>query len=503
MNARRTDHLRPEGAYQVLARAQQMEAEGQEIIHLEIGQPDFETFANISLAGIRAVAAGRTRYTPPAGTPSLREAIAEDAGRRRGIRVHADEVVVSPGAKPNLFFPTLALVEPGDEVIYPDPGFPTYEAMIRVAGGVPVPVPLREAAGFSFDLEAFDRAVNARTRLVILNSPGNPTGGVIPLADLEHIAAQAQRCGCWVMSDEIYARIAYDGRTVPSIASLPDMQARTIIVDGFSKTYAMTGWRLGFGLMPRELAQRVGLLLTHSIGSTAQFTQDAGVEAITGPQEQVDAVVAEYQRRRDAIVAGLNALPGFRCQKPQGAFYAFPNIQATGKTSGELANLILERGRVALLPGTAFGQYGEGYLRLSYAASLETIQRGLERIRSVLYHKEGTGGCAAVTMNAARPPYFPLLYIWRNIACHSTLPPSAANSPRSTARPSSSITPAAPRSPGRPSNESTATCWNATPTTRAYLPPASPRTPSWTKPTAPWPISTTRPRPRRSSSART
>ena len=382
--AQRTEHLKPEGAYQVLARAQQMEAEGNEIIHLEIGQPDFETFPNISLAGIRAIAAGRTRYTPPAGTPSLREVIAEDSGRRRGITVHPEEVVISPGAKPNLFFPTLALVEPGDEVIYPDPGFPTYEAMIRVAGGVPVPVPLLEENNFSFDLEAFDRLVNAHTRLIILNSPSNPTGGVIPSADLEHIAERARRFDCWVMSDEIYARIAYDGLKVPTIASLPGMQARTVIVDGFSKTYAMTGWRLGYGIMPRELATRVGLLLTHSIGSTAQFTQDAGVEAITGPQEQVAVVVAEYQRRRDVIVSGLNAIPGIRCQKPQGAFYVFPNIQATDTGSNELANMLLEQGKVALLPGSSFGKYGEGYLRLSYATSIVNIQRGLERIQSVL-----------------------------------------------------------------------------------------------------------------------
>jgi len=382
--AQRTDHLKPEGAYQVLARAQQMEAEGNEIIHLEIGQPDFETFSNVSLAGIRAIAAGRTRYTPPAGTPSLREIIAEDGGRRRGLQFQPDEVVVSPGAKPNLFFPTLALVEPGDEVIYPDPGFPTYEAMIRVAGGVPIPVPLREENNFSFDLEAFDRLVSTRTRLIILNSPSNPTGGVIPSADLEHIADRARRYDCWVMSDEIYSRIVYDGLKASSIASLPGMQARTVIVDGFSKTYAMTGWRLGYGIMPRELAQRVGLLLTHSIGSTTQFTQDAGVEALTGPQEQVDVVVAEYQRRRDVIVSGLNAIPGIRCQKPQGAFYVFPNIQATGRGSTELANMLLEQGKVSLLPGSSFGKYGEGYLRLSYATSIENIRRGLQRIQSVV-----------------------------------------------------------------------------------------------------------------------
>jgi aspartate/methionine/tyrosine aminotransferase len=382
--AYRTSHLKPEGAYQVLARAYQLEAAGKEIIHLEIGQPDYPTFQNVSEAGITAIRRGKTRYTPPAGMPSLREAIAEDAGRRRGINVHPDEVVVSPGGKPNLFFPTLALVEPGDEVIYPNPAFPTYEAMIKVAGGVPVAVPLLEQNQFSFDLDAFDRLINAKTRLIILNSPSNPTGGVIPPTDLEHIASQAERYDCWVMSDEIYARIVYDGIQALSIASLPGMQARTIIVDGFSKTYSMTGWRLGFGIMPRELAARVDLLLTHSIGSTAHFTQFAGLEALSGPQDMVNVMVAEYQRRREAIVNGLNAIPGFVCQKPQGAFYVFPNITGTGMGSEELADLILEKAGVALLPGNSFGRYGEGFLRLSYANSIENIQKGLERIKSIL-----------------------------------------------------------------------------------------------------------------------
>jgi aspartate/methionine/tyrosine aminotransferase len=382
--AQRTNHLKPEGAYKALAKANQLEAAGKNIIHFEIGQPDFETFSNVSLAGIRAITEGRTRYTAPSGMPSLKKVIAEDCGRRRGIHVDPEEVVIGPGAKPALFFPTLALIEPGDEVIYPNPGFPTYEAMIKVAGGVPVAVPLLEENNFSFDLEAFDRLVNARTKLIILNSPSNPTGGVLPLADLEHIAEKVLQYDCWVMSDEIYARIVYDGHQVPSITSIPGMQARTILVDGFSKTFAMTGWRLGYGIMPRELANRVELLLTHSIGSTAQFTQYAGLEAVLGQQAQVDAVVAEYQRRRDVIVAGLNAIPGIHCRTPQGAFYVFPNIKATGMTSNDLANLILEKVGVALLPGSSFGEYGEGYLRLSYATSVETIQRGLERIRSVL-----------------------------------------------------------------------------------------------------------------------
>ena len=382
--ANRTNHLKPEGAYEVLARANQLEAAGKEIIHLEIGQPDYPTFENVSMAGIAAIRDGMTRYTSTSGMPSLREAIAEQASQQRGIEIHPEEVVVSPGGKPNLFFPTLALIEPGDEIIYPNPGFPTYEAMIKVAGGVPVAVPLLEQNQFSFDLEAFDRLINQKTKLIILNSPSNPTGGVIPSADLEHIALQAKHFDCWVMSDELYTRIVYDGLEAPSIASLPGMKERTIIVDGFSKTYSMTGWRLGFGIMPEELAKRIGLLLTHSIGSTAHFTQYAGLEAITGPQDMVDLMVTDYQRRRDAVVDGLNSLPGIVCQKPQGAFYVFPNITGTGMGSSEFADLILEKAGVALLPGNSFGKHGEGYLRISYANSLENIQKALKKISSIL-----------------------------------------------------------------------------------------------------------------------
>jgi aspartate aminotransferase len=382
MYAKRTDHLKPEGAYQVLALAQQMEADGREIIHFEAGQPDFDTYANISLAGVRAITEGQTRYTQPAGINQLREAIAEQAGQQRGISIQPELVVVSPGAKPNLFFPTLALIEPGDEVIYPDPGFPTYEAMIVFAGGVPIPIPLREENGFSFDLQAFDRAIGVRTKMVILNSPGNPTGGVIPFVDLEHIAQTVQHYDVWVMSDEIYARIVFDGLEAPSIVQIEGMLERTIIVDGFSKSYNMTGWRLGFGIMPEGLANRVQLLLTHSVGCSAHFTQIAAVEALTGPQEQVRQVVQEYQRRRDVIVEGLNAISGITCQKPQGAFYAFPNIKDLGRSSAELADLLLKEAGVALLPGSAFGREGEGYLRLSYANSMENICKGLELIEA-------------------------------------------------------------------------------------------------------------------------
>lgn len=381
--ADRVKNLAPEGAYHMLARAQALEAEGRSIIHLEIGQPDVPTFPHIARAGMEAIAAGHTRYTPSAGIPALRRAIAEDAGRRRGMVFEAEQVVVGPGAKPALFFPTLALVRPGDEVLYPDPGFPTYPAMIEVAGGIPVPVPLREEEDFSFDLEAFDRLVNERTRMIVLNSPSNPTGGVMPLEALEHIAEVAIQRDIWVLSDEIYARLVYEAPAL-SIASLPGMAERTIICDGFSKTYAMTGWRLGFGIMPKALAERVELLITHSVGCTASFTQIAGIEALNGPQEPVEAVLREYRRRRDALVEGLNAIPGVHCRTPQGAFYVFPNISAFGRSSEWLADYLLEEAGVAVLPGTAFGRYGEGYLRLCFANSLENILEAVERIRAAL-----------------------------------------------------------------------------------------------------------------------
>jgi aspartate aminotransferase len=382
--ASRTSHLKPEGAYQVLTRAQELEASGREIIHLEIGQPDFETFDNIRLAGMRAIAEGLTRYTPPIGIKTLRQVIAEDAGKRRALHFHPDQVVVSPGAKPNLFFPVLALIGPGDEVIYPNPGFPTYEAMIRVAGGQPIPVPLKEENNFSFDLEVFHHLINKRTRLVILNSPSNPTGGVMPLSDLVEIAKASHEFNFWVMSDEIYARLTYDQVNASSIASLPGMMDRTIIVDGFSKTYAMTGWRLGYGIMPESLAQVVQLLLTHSVGCTAQFVQIAGIEALNGPQNQVDVVVKEYQKRRDLIVDGLNAIPGFSCQRPQGAFYVFPNIKSFGISSAEMAGLLLEKAHVAVLAGSDFGEYGEGYLRMTYSNSNENILKAIDQIKETV-----------------------------------------------------------------------------------------------------------------------
>jgi aspartate/methionine/tyrosine aminotransferase len=380
MFASRVESLRAEGAYEILARAKEQERKGHSIIHLEIGEPDQATFENIRQAGIRAIQRGQTRYTPSAGELELREAIAEDAGRRRGIKIDPVQVVVSPGAKPNLFFPVLALVEAGDEVIYPDPGFPTYRAMIEVAGGVPVPVPLLEARDFSLDLELLKERINPRTKLIVLNSPGNPTGGVIPEADLQAVAELVKQHDCWVLSDEIYLRIAYEGQA-PSIASLEDMAGRTIIMDGFSKTYSMTGWRLGFGIMPEALARRVSLLLTHSVGCTAQFTQIAGIEALRGPQDQVASMVERYRERRDLIVDGLRALPGVTCVLPRGAFYVFPNITGTGVSSEQLADLLLKEAGVALLPGTAFGKFGEGFLRISYANSLKNLEEALRRMQ--------------------------------------------------------------------------------------------------------------------------
>ncbi len=377
--ADRVTHLTAEGAYHMLARAQALEVAGRSIIHLEAGQPDVAAPNHVIQAGIRAIEAGHTRYGLPAGLPALRQVIAEDAGRRRGIEVQAAQVVIGPGAKPAMFFPTLALVRPGDEVIYPDPGFPTYAAMIGVANGVPVPVPLDEDNDFAFNLDRFDRALSDRTRLIVLNSPSNPTGGVLSRAVLEHIAAAARQRDLWIIADEIYARLAFDAPVI-SIASLPGMAERTVICDGFSKTYAMTGWRLGFGIMPAALAERVELLLTHSIGCTATFTQYAGLEAILGPQDQVDAMVAEYRHRRDLFVTGLNAIPGLKCRSPQGAFYAFPNITAFGCTSKRLADYLLEEAGVAVLPGTDFGVGGEGYLRLCFANSPENLQIALDRM---------------------------------------------------------------------------------------------------------------------------
>jgi len=381
--AERVRPLKAEGAYAVLARAKALEAQGRSIIHLEIGQPDFPTPEHIAEAGIQAIRAGRTRYTQPAGTADLRAAIAEVAGKWRGMTFSPEEVIVGPGAKPAIYFAALALVEPGEEVIIPDPGFPSYSAIVRLAGGVPVPVRRDPDELYNFDMQDFRQKISHRTKLVIMNSPSNPTGGVTPLHVLEQIAAEVQRVGAWVISDEIYCQLVYEG-DAPSIAALPGMRERTIIVDGFSKTYSMTGWRLGFGIMPPALAERVGLLATHTIGCTADFTQAAGVAALRGDFSTVEAMRESFRQRRDLTVAALNTLPGVRCAMPKGAFYVFPDVRSYGRSSRELADYLLEEAGVALLAGSDFGPGGEGFLRISYATAWEQIREGIERMRQAL-----------------------------------------------------------------------------------------------------------------------
>ena len=382
--AERMSRLGTETAFEVLARAKALEAEGREIIHLEIGEPDFDTPAYISDAACAALRAGYTHYTPAPGMAELREAIARDASMRRGVAFTPDEVVVTPGGKPVMFFSIMALVDEGDEVIYPNPGFPIYESMINFVGGKPIPVPLDEQRDFALDVERLISAIGPRTRMVIFNSPHNPTGGVLPREQIEAIAAAVRPYpDLIVLADEIYSRMIYEGKHV-SIASLPGMRERTIVLDGFSKIYAMTGWRLGYGLFPRELAPAIARLMTNSNSCTAAFTQVAGVAALTGSQAPSEEMVAEFRRRRDVVVAGLNEIPGITCRQPHGAFYVFPNITGTGMTSREIADLLLYEAGVATLAGTSFGAFGEGYIRLSYANSIANLEKALERIKSTL-----------------------------------------------------------------------------------------------------------------------
>jgi len=371
-----------ESAFEVLVKAKALEQQGKSIVHLEIGQPDFPTPRHVVEAGKRALDEGWTGYGPTAGFPEFREQIAAYVSRTRGIPVGADNVCVVPGGKPIMFFAMMAVVEPGDEVIYPNPGFPIYESVIEFLGAKAVPMPLVESRGFSFDLDVFESKLSTRTKMIVLNSPANPTGGVIPLDDLARIADLLRDRDVLILSDEIYSRIFY-GTPPQSITQFDGMLDKTVILDGFSKTYSMTGWRLGYGVMPRWLADAVNLLMVNSNSCTASFTQRAGMAALTGPQECVTAMVEEFRKRRDAIVRGLNAIPGFRCTQPEGAFYAFPNVSATGMSSRELADLLLYEAGVAALSGTAFGSYGEGYLRFSYANSLENIQEALTRIQHV------------------------------------------------------------------------------------------------------------------------
>ena len=377
--AHRMDNLGTESAFEVLVKARDLEARGRDVVHLEIGEPDFDTPAHIVNAAGRALRSGYTHYGPPVGLPELREAIADDVSRFRGIPVNPDQVVVTPGAKPIMFYAILALAQPGDEVIYPDPGFPIYESVIRFAGARPVPVSLTEKRDFSLDVNELADLINDRTRLLIINSPQNPTSGIIPPADLEAIADIVVDKGIPVLADEIYSRILYDG-AFHSISVYEGMQDQTIILDGFSKTYAMTGWRIGYGVMPQSLAEKFGLLMVNSNSCTATFTQRAALAALQGPQDDVHAMVAEFKRRRDIFVTGLREIPGIRCPLPGGAFYLFPNVEDLGLSSQEFADTLLYEGNVAALSGHGFGAFGEGYIRFSFANSVANIQKAISRI---------------------------------------------------------------------------------------------------------------------------
>jgi aspartate aminotransferase len=380
--AERMSRIGTESAFDVLVRARALEAQGKDIIHLEIGEPDFPTPQNIIDEGKKALDEGWTHYGPSQGLPELREAIAEYISETRGIQVSPANVCVTPGGKPIIFFPMLALLGEGDEVIYPNPGFPIYESMIRVSGATPVPVPLVEERGFSFDLDVFRKSLTPRTKMVVLNSPQNPTGGLIPAEDIAAIADEVRNRDLVVLSDEIYSRIVYGDTKPVSIATLPGMLEKTIILDGFSKTYAMTGWRMGYGVFPSFLVDPINKLMVNSNSCTASFTQRAGIAALRGPQDDVTKMVAEFHRRRDAFCAGLNDIPGWKCAIPGGAFYAFANVKATGRPSKEIADSLLNDAGVACLNGAGFGQYGEGYVRFSYANSYENLMRAIERIKS-------------------------------------------------------------------------------------------------------------------------
>jgi aspartate/methionine/tyrosine aminotransferase len=381
--AQRMSHLGTETAFEVLARAKQLEKEGKEIVHLEIGEPDFNTPQNITEAAIEALKEGYTHYGPSAGLPELREVIARYVADTRKILVDPDEVVVTPGGKPIMFFSILALVDAGDEVIYPNPGFPIYESVIEFLGAKAVPIQLREENDFRLDIDELKKLVTPKTKLIIINSPQNPTGGILTLEDLKAIADIAISKNIPVLSDEIYSRILYEGKH-HSIASLPDMKERTIILDGLSKTYAMTGWRIGYGVMNKSLAPHIARLMTNSNSCTASFTQRAAIEAIAGDQSEVDKMVKEFKRRRDVIVKGLCDIPKLSCPTPKGAFYVFPNVKKIGWDTKKLADALLNEAGVAVLSGTAFGKFGEGYLRLSYANSVENINKALERMRKFL-----------------------------------------------------------------------------------------------------------------------
>jgi len=382
--ADRMSLLGTETAFEVLAKAKALEAQGKDIVHLEIGEPDFATPKNIIDAACLALNSGYTHYTPAPGIPEVRETIAQYIRSHKNVGASAAEVVIVPGGKPIMFFSIMATVNPGDEVIYPNPGFPIYESVIRFVGGTPIPIPLREENQFRLDVHELAKLITPKTKMLIINSPGNPTGGVLTSEDVQAIADLVRGKGILVLSDRIYDRIVYGDTHPLSIASLPGMKDWTIILDGFSKTYAMTGWRLGYGVMHPEIAERIAQLMVNSNSCTSAFTQMAGMEALTGPQNQVDTMVAEFKRRRDIMVDGLNSISGVSCILPEGSFYVFPNIKSFGKDCKDIADYLLNDAGVACLGGTAFGAYGEGYLRFSYANSVANIQKALERIETAL-----------------------------------------------------------------------------------------------------------------------
>jgi aspartate/methionine/tyrosine aminotransferase len=378
--AKRMSRLGTETAFEVLNKARALERQGKSIIHLEIGEPDFDTPANVIEAAVDALHEGWTHYGPSAGLPELRQAIADYVSRTREVKVTPDEVVVVPGGKPIIFFTILSLIDEKDEVIYPNPGFPIYESMIHYVGGTAVPIHLREERDFSLNVDELAPLITDRTKLIILNSPHNPTGGVMQRHEVEQVAKVIGDRNILVLSDEIYSRLLFDGGEHFSIMSVPGMQERTILLDGFSKTYAMTGWRMGYGVMRPDLAAHITRLMTNSNSCTASFTQMAGIEALRGDQSSVDNMCTEFKRRRDMFVAGLNKIKGFSCRMPKGAFYVFPNITRTGWKSKPLADALLEQAGVAALSGTAFGEFGEGYLRFSVANSIQNLQQALDRV---------------------------------------------------------------------------------------------------------------------------
>jgi aspartate/methionine/tyrosine aminotransferase len=385
----RIQKLESEGAYVVLAKAKALERQGKSIIHLQIGEPDFDTPKNIIDAAIKAMQSGQTHYAPSAGIPEAREAAAEYLSKTRGIKVTPEQTVIMPGAKPFIYCGVTALINEGDEVIVPNPGYPPYRSVVKFVGGKPVSVRLREENEFRFKIDEFRSLITPKTKMLILNSPCNPTGGVLTMEDLEAIYYEANKHDFWIFSDEIYSRMIYEGQ-FHSIASIPGAMDRTVCMDGMSKTYAMTGWRLGFAAMPKRLADYFFTLAINNFSTTATFSQWGLVEGLRGPQDAVDKMIAEFRRRRDVIVAGLNAIEGITCRKPQGAFYVFPNITGTGMKSQEFADLMLDEAGVACLSGTAFGEYGEGYIRFSYANSIENINEALKRIAGVLAKRKAT-----------------------------------------------------------------------------------------------------------------